>query len=462
MKPFGLHLSNNRPLEQYHWDIIARVQPGIVVVCEPYFSDVPRLREVVPGITIIGRMYGDQSLGISNWSRPDDRALANMTEFGRRSGHKANQYGIDIMTPFNEPSIDMGIPTTPDGFSLIAQIFIDWLIGYHQVTTRKAGTIGLAPGNREDDYGFWGYRGADILRPAFELADVLLLHNYWNHGTDTYGVPLVQSEWEGNRASRQLPAYGWTKEWAIKECNRPLKEDSEKAEIAEQSRTFIAQHAAKPGFLGACWFILDSADDQFREHRMVNNDYLIDTAISINAATPQQEEPTMPKPTSLSINALPPVRPGDSLAVSGNASGIDGVAMLTARIALPAKPDGYAYGADTVASGIPIAPDGSFLFPIQIPTVTENLDARLILNTVELDPSAGAFDAAEASFPVKIIANASEVPWTPQPVALPPAYDIMFQRAGDVINAAEAVGDTELAELGRDIHRTIDRRKAGQ
>lgn len=282
MNPFSLHLPNDKPLEQHHWGIITRVQPGLVVVCEPYFSDVPRLREVVPGVVVVGRMYGDQSLGISNWSRPDDRALANMAEFGRRSGHKANQYDIDIMTPFNEPSIDMSIPTTPDGFSLIAQMFIDWLIGYRQTTTRKAGTIALAPGGREDDDGGWGYRGADILRPAFDLADVLLLHNYWNRGTDTYGVPLVQSEWEGDRARRQLAAYDWTKEWAITECNRPLKEDSEKAEIATQARVFIDQHAAKPGFLGACWFILDTADDQFREHRMVNNDFLINEAVAIN------------------------------------------------------------------------------------------------------------------------------------------------------------------------------------
>jgi len=272
-------------MEQYHWDIIRRVQPELVLVCEPYFSDVSRLRSTVPDIVIVGRMYGDHALGISNWSMPDARAVSNMVEFGRRSGQKANQSDIDIMVPFNEPSIDWNLPTTPEGFSFLAHVFDLWLTGFRETTDRKAGTIPLAPGNREDDYGTWGYRGADILKPVYQKADVLVLHNYWNEGVDSDGIPLVRSPWEGNRASLQIPAYEWAgRPWTITEFNRPLKREDQKPSIAEESRTFIAQHMLKPAFLGAAWFLLDGNDNQFKELRMVDNPWLIDTAINVNAA----------------------------------------------------------------------------------------------------------------------------------------------------------------------------------
>lgn len=43
--------------------------------------------------------------------------------------------------------------------------------------------------------------------------------------------------------------------------------------------------------------------------------------------------------------------------------------------------------------------------------------------------------------------------------ALAPEYDLAWLASGDVYNAAEAVGDTELEQLALDIQRFIDSRK---
>ena len=469
MKPFGLHLPNDRSLEDFHWDIIKRVQPGIVVVCEPYFADAPRLRQEVPGVVIVGRMYGDQSLGISNWFRPDAQALANMAEFGRRSGHKANQYDLDIVTPFNEPSIDWNLPTTPDGFALIAQVFLDWLAGYRETTQRKAGTIALAPGGREDDDGGWGYRGADILRPAFEQADVLLLHNYWNRGHDTYGTPLVQSEWEGDRARRQLDAYQWNgRPWAITECNRPLKDDSEKAEIAEQSRTFMAQHAAKPGFLGAAWFILDCRDDQFREHRMVNNDALINTAVSINAASVPQEVPAMPIQTVITALSRPVAQQGGVASFSFLAEGIDGTGKGFADIAYPIIPGSQTeerYGPN-LTTALPAFFNGQQSVTLNVPPATTPTPgpvvAGITLRIIEIDGvnfDGGAFGA----FPIDLIPGVPTPPTPPAPPANTnaPYLHVAYHGLHEAEMAAMEAGDTLLLlEIQQGI-AVIDRRKSG-
>lgn len=179
---------------------------------------------------------------------------------------------------------------------------------------------------------------------------------------------------------------------------------------------------------------------------------------------------TMVLPTSIDVNYWDKCPSGSNLSVIGKAKGIDGVGMITARIGLP--PRDPEYGVGTTKLGVPINADGSFSFTIDVPSVTDDVHAQLIINTTELDPSTFAYDAAEASFPLFIYkaANASTptVPATaPDPVQQPPVqaavlplqYDLMFKYAGDIHGLAEQVNEPVIAGYALEMHKIINSRK---
>lgn len=181
------------------------------------------------------------------------------------------------------------------------------------------------------------------------------------------------------------------------------------------------------------------------------------------------------KPTSLNLDPIAPVRPGETIRVRGTIAGIDGpYGALEIFAHYPQRDENTQWGQSGKA--VFVSQDGSFDHAVALgpanASFIEPLQGTLEIRSLELDPQALAHGGSWGeqpmfSFPFTILPTgsvsspSSETP-NQEPAALPPAYDIMWERAGDVVNAATAIGDEELAERGRDIHRTIVRRKEGR
>lgn len=273
-RPFGLHYANDSGVSSDDLRATRDINPSIVTLMQPYFGAAQSIREQISGdVTIVGRFYG--SPDVDAWHPPYEDA-GRMRAYGVYCAQQAIQFNINVVQFANEPSIESPIPTTPEGFAIIRDGAAAWLDGFLTAWQGKvmAGTIPLAPGNREDDYGDWGYRGADILRDVWQRFHVLLLHNYW-----TCDPGSVQSEWWGYRWTRQIEAYQWRKPWAITEFNRDPACSGRP--VAEEVRLWFSG-IKNAYFMGADWFIWRSGDPSFAGLQMQPQQDLINLAIELN------------------------------------------------------------------------------------------------------------------------------------------------------------------------------------
>lgn len=197
----------------------------------------------------------------------------------------------------------------------------------------------------------------------------------------------------------------------------------------------------------------------------------IDVVRRLAASMPQ--EVTMPIPTIIEAVSRPVAQQGGQVAFTFDAHGIDGIAKGFADVAYPVIPGSQTeerYGPN-LTTELPTFGNGRHTVTLNVPPVATPTPGPVVggitLRIVEMDGvtwDGGVF----GPYPVDLVPGfvqppvVTPEPPAPVPVALPPAYDIMWERAGDVVNAATAVGDEELAERGRDIHRTIVRRKEGR
>jgi hypothetical protein len=296
---------------------------------QPYFGAQSAIRENINGdVTIVGRFYG--SPDVDAWHPPygdHDR----MYRYGVYCAEQCLTNHINVAQFANEPSIESPIPTTPEGFALLRDGSAAWLAGFRTADQGRvmAGTIPLSPGHREDDYGDWGYRGADVLREVWQRFDVLLLHNYW-----TCDPASVQSEWWGYRWTRQLEAYQWAKTWAITEFNRDPA-CSGRSSAADYRKWYSGiKHYY---FHGATWFIWRSNDPSFNGLQMAPQQDLIDAAIEIN-----KEAPPMPlQDTKMQYIGPATLIAGQTNQVEIEASGVD-AGIFTLILNGDPAPDGSA------------------------------------------------------------------------------------------------------------------------
>lgn len=435
-----------------------------MVVCEPYFEQIPDIRRAVPGTIIIGRSYGSGI--IDAWDPPFDdlprleafgRRVGELSE-GRQFGDQAPRYAFDIAQVLNEPSIEGNLAPDPPGFTRLARAFEAIARGFRATSSKRLGTIPLAPGNREDDYGDWHYRGADYLRDAWDLADVLILHNYWN------SPELRESQWEGRRYRLQLDAYGWTRDWAIAECNRPHLNDP------EDLRLWAAGLPDDPRFLGACWFLLDSQDPGHAAYSLRDRPGLKSVITQLNNAP--REKPTL----QIRFDPIAPASPGQPHTIrlrttddAGNLVPL--VGMVSFIVSLPRKSSDYAYAVDPFTWDSDIGGpdlDGIFEASYQFPDMPEFTgEAGASVHAVFINPDPAVPEmAADAQFIVRsspVDPPSPPAPVQPQPLAsaLSGNYDLIWNHAGDIVNAAEPIPDPEIAGLALEIHKAIVRRKAG-
>lgn len=381
MAAFGICVSN-KPGD-LGFDQLKRIRPRYVVLMEGQAGAVKDIKRELPDCRIAlraedsGRAWDPPAVGYSPEGYAADFA-AFVEEHQPHIGIPWNEANIEWKSFFPDDT-----NCTPEQYQRFANWAAQFLRHYRRLTSIPIAWPAISPGHRTDDFE----ESSRILAPVAGLFD----EEHWHFYYPDF------SEWAGRRDRRELPFYAAnTKPKVVTECNRPFNRNdaADVQRMVEDTRRFYTELG--PYFTHICYFIENS--DSFPELNSRGVGPLEDLFIQL-AATPQEEP--MPKPTSLTVTPLSAVVPGATISVAGHASGIDGVGMLTARIALPTKPDGYAYGVDTVVSGIPVN-NGTFSFSIPVPVVNEDLDATLILNTLELDGSSGVYDAAEVSVPVKI------------------------------------------------------------
>lgn len=266
----AIHGSNDRADSADDIAAWADINPPFVLLCEPQFDKdhIRRIREAIPGVRIIGRFWGAPEVGVDAWHCPYGD-LAKMYEYGRVLARKANDWGLDAIQWANEPGVDdgNGYWFTEEGYQDIAKGTHALVNGYKGGGGKALlGTVPLAPGNREDDDRGWGYRGADILRPAFERCDMLLLHSYLEDGSNAAADPYPADRW-----ALQLDAYRWGetgKPWAITEFNKDEadnggRDEQDRVDLVSQARIFFDNLRAHPlaaSCWGVAWFIWNSID----------------------------------------------------------------------------------------------------------------------------------------------------------------------------------------------------------
>lgn len=303
---FGIHLPNFPRPDADALAEIASLRPRLLVVCQPDFSLVGELRQLCPGVVIVGRVF--VAGGVSAWHPPYDRPDA-MRSYGRACRELAESAGIDICQYANEPGIDDNNPAwwTAEGYQKLAVGCAHFVEGWGQSSVRL-GTVPLSPGHQEDD----GLLGAQYLAPVWSQHDVLLLHTYWHRDPAS-----VESEWFGGRWRRQLDAYGWKRSWAITEWNRDEPTppgDAERVSLAEDARRWFRTLPRAASFLGAAFFLWQSGDPNFSRLQLFDNQPLKAAAREVNAEQAPPVEPPVEPPVDVPAPQAPPVVEGLELA----------------------------------------------------------------------------------------------------------------------------------------------------
>jgi hypothetical protein len=343
---FAVHGNNYPGLRTEDLDVIQSINPGFVLLCQPDFNLVRKVRERIPGVTIIGRIFGSHLEGWDAW-HPPYTDKARMREYGNYCRTIGELAGVDILQYANEPGIDDGDPSwwTPEGYQRLANGCAWFLEGWERSRVRL-GTIPFSPGHQFDD----GLFGAQYVRAVWQEHDVAILHTYWNRDPSS-----VTSEWYGGRWQRELTALHWEKDWAITEWNRDeptIPGDAERWSLAEDSRRWFASLPTAGRFLGAAFFIWHSGDPGFARLQMFDNPPLIQVAKDVNAQIPQPpvdipppgEEPPPPQG-----EPMPYVLPPGYDAVYAKATQIQSLTDQIRGLSVELKDDLLGFEAASVA-----------------------------------------------------------------------------------------------------------------
>lgn len=444
MRPFGIHLQNKNGIADDDIRRWASVKPGLVVITDNYWNLIPSLRQVIPGIKVIGRTitspYGN------SWN-PD---FGRMREYGRWGAEQAERYDLDWWQPYNEPTVEWpggdAVWSSYEGYVKLAQFHEQLGQGFLATGTQRGITsIPLSPGHRENDDLGWGYRGYDIMASALQIMDLFNTHIYW----PDRGLHLHKDF--GLRFPSQLEAARWTGLWAISEWNSPVRDgDNDRRAIANEAREWLAECQKVPQFNGAAWFLWRSGGD-FDELQMHDNPFLIDVATDMNH-TNAQETP-MP---NLFIQPIAPVAPGGrgtvEFSIDAEAPG-----LATVIVHLPRKPDDTAYAIDPVTFvGKNPFTTNRFTASVDIPQfdIPGPMTATVQVNYIGF--LGGSVYAPANVAEMTIDPNAGQgggpPPITP---GLPAQYDLVWQWAGDTFNAAEQVRDEPLKQAALNIQGHI-------
>lgn len=301
MRVAGIHAPNNKAITADDLTMWQGINPGVILLCQPDFTLARELKERIPGVYIVGRVFG--MVGFDAWHPPYTEAI-NMFGYGSRCGSLANEFDIDCIQFANEPGIDDNNPSwwTKEGYETLAQGADWWLQGYRRATIRDAGTIPMSPGHKfDDDPNGEGWTGAEIVKSVWQKFDVHLAHAYMTRDPGT-----IESEWWGRRYRRERDALGWTKRLIVTETNRDEPtppNDEDRKSLAEFYRQWWEGSEVE-----SCFFIWNTADPNFARLTMHDNPWLIDQAQRINAASVPQEVPMPIEPCS-KCSCRHPVQP---------------------------------------------------------------------------------------------------------------------------------------------------------
>lgn len=453
-----MHGNNYPGLNTDDLDAWQRINPGLVVLCQPDLNLIPEIRRRIPGVVIVARVFGDYAGGWDAWHLPwtDQERMA---AYGRYVARLANQFDPDIIQYANEPGIDDNDPSwwTVAGYQKLGR-GCGWVVdGYRQAGGRaRLGTVPLSPGHEEDD----GLLGAQFLREVWHRHDVLLLHTYWNRDPAS-----VESEWYGRRYQRQLVAYEWfNRHYAITEWNRDETGqfgDAERMSFADDARRWIAGLSPE-WLLGTAEYIWWTGDEaNFGKLRMRENRWLIDVAAEVNAA---QEEPMGLTDTKLTLASEPTLYADHDNIVVIQASGVD-KGIFTCIVNGDPAPDDSASMPATSFFGVlgDHAPDATqqrlvngrnlLHIPVGKARIPGPFGATLRISIAESDGQ--AFESGDR-IDERVTIQTVQTPAGPgAPDALLPEYDPLFALAG----ALQDKGNAQDKDIGLRIHKLIQWRK---
>lgn len=294
MRVAGIHSPNNRGVTEEDITMWQGINPGVILLCQPYMALARELKERIPGVYIIGRVFGGN--GFDAW-HPKWTDADWMYRYGVFCGEMANQFAVDCIQFANEPGIDDNNPWmwSREGYEAQRHGSYHWLRGFRSVTTKEAGTCVQSPGHHfDDDPDGEGWTGAGIVKDVWQKFDVLLCHSYMTRDPGT-----IESEWWGRRYRREVAALGWTKRTIVTETNRDEPtppNDEDRKSLAEFYRQWYAGSEVE-----SCFFIWDTADPNFARLTMKDNPWLIDVAAEANTRV-VDPAPPIPEPETPPLN----------------------------------------------------------------------------------------------------------------------------------------------------------------
>lgn len=465
---FGVHGNNYPNLTGDDLEGIAAINPSLMVVCQPDFGTIPEIRRRLPGVTIVGRVFGDYAAGWDSWHLPWNDP-ERLHAYGRFCAGLVAQWGIDILQYANEPGIDDGDSSwwTVDGYRKLSRGCGDIRHGFWTLAPlgSKLGTVPLSPGHQEDD----GLLGATYLWAEWHQHDVILLHTYWNRDPGS-----VESEWYGQRYRRQLDAYGWDKPWAITEWNRdePTPQgDTGRKSLSDDARRWFSLFPQDERFLGAAFFIWRTGAPEFQRLQQFNNPELNAVALDVNSAAGAPQEEPMPKPTKIEPIFTPDGHPGGEAILTMAASGVDGFAKGFVDVAYPVLPGnefGAVYGPNQTTEVGPFI-DGVQTFRVKIgentsPLTAAGVTGKYTFRLFETDGKefdGGIFGPFDMEITPAKTAPEPQPATPPVPPTVPTSPDVDHTRMV-VFDAAGAGFNLDGNPLWLDIQRAIAAMKEGK